>query len=320
MNQFIVNSKLKLKNNIRLDDMRTSRAMELLYKYIYFEKGEVSTNGDLDMIIIRNVLIVIIVLLSCCLSVVNAKDIDHNYSQYSNLLKKYVGNGLVNYQDLKSNQMELEQFLTASGSILKKDFLLWSKDQQLAFLFNIYNASTLKLIINHYPLQSIKDIGGFFKGPWDQKIVKLFGETITLDKLEHQILRKQYAEPRLHVALVCAALACPHLRSEAYTAIKLNDQLNEQAKNMLADPLKFRIDKEGGVVYLSSIFKWYGDDFISEYSPVSGFDGLNKKEKAVVNYVMQYISDSDKAYLKNGNYDIEYLDYDWSLNEDVSIK
>jgi hypothetical protein len=178
------------------------------------------------------------------------------------------------------------------GRIQKKDFDSWTSEQRLAFLINLYNASTLRLIRDHYPVKSIKDIGGWFKGPWDQPIVTLFGKQVTLDHLEHDIIRKQFKEPRIHMALVCAAKGCPPLRREAYTADKLESQLADQSRQYLASPTGLIIDKTKGKVFISSIFKWYGSDFPS-----------------VSNFIEKYSGKKLKG-LK-----IDYLDYDWSLNE-----
>ncbi|MBW6487244.1 MAG: DUF547 domain-containing protein [Syntrophobacterales bacterium] len=146
-------------------------------------------------------------------------------------------------------------------------------------------------------------------------MVRLFGNTITLNTLEHGILRKQYNEPRLHMALVCAAKGCPPLRSEAFTGERLNEQLDDQARRFPGNPLAFRIDRRNEVVYFSSIFKWYGDDFRARYAPTTGFIGLNETRRAIANFCSRYLSDADRKYLEAGGYAVKFLDYDWSLNE-----
>ena len=244
-----------------------------------------------------------------------AQEFDHGYPLYDDALKKYVDNGMVNYAALKTNAGPLDGYLKEAAAVSENQFKSWNEPRRLAFLFNLYNAATLRLIIDHYPVKSIKDIGSFFKGPWDQPVVRLFGNTITLDKVEHGILRKQYNEPRLHLALVCAAKGCPPLRREAYTAERLNEQLDDQAKQFLGNALAFRIDRGNGVVYFSSIFKWYGDDFRARHAPTGGFAGLNETNRAVANFCAWYLSDADRKYLEAGGYAVKFLDYDWSLNE-----
>ena len=138
-------------------------------------------------------------------------------------------------------------------------------DQQLAFLINAYNAFTIQLIIqnidafNSGEAQSIRDLGSFFKSPWEQSFFKLLGKQRTLDWLEHEKIRVDFNEPRIHFALVCAAVSCPKLRSEAYQANQLDEQLENQTRLFLSDRDKNGVDEAG--IYLSKIFKWYGDDF-----------------------------------------------------------
>jgi peroxiredoxin len=237
------------------------------------------------------------------------------HSLYDELLKQYVKDGLVDYAGLKNKPKNLNKYLKDLSHVSKDKFKSWDKNRQLAYLINLYNASTLKLIIDHYPLESIKDIGWLLKGPWDQKIVKLFGDTITLNTLEHEIIRKDYDEPRIHMALVCAAKGCPALRNKSYVGEKLDAQLDEDSKKFLNSKKGLQIDRQKKTVSLTSIFKWFGEDFINKYAPKSGFEGFNKTEQAVLNFSSRYLSEEDQAYLRAGNYSIKYLDYDWSLNE-----
>jgi hypothetical protein len=233
-----------------------------------------------------------IVLLS---AVAWAQEFDHNHGVYDAVLKTYVNDGRVNYKALKAAPKALDQYLNTLAAVSDVQFKGWAEPQQIAFLVNLYNASTLRMILDHYPVNSIKDIGSFLRGPWDQPVVRLLGKTITLNNLEHDILRKDYNEPRLHMALVCAAKGCPPLRSEAYTAERLNEQLDDQSRIYLASPAGLRIDRTQGEAHLSAIFKWYGKDFPSVPAFVAKHSGQSIDR------------------LK-----IRYLDYDWSLNERVT--
>ena len=156
-----------------------------------------------------------------------------------------ISNGQVDYMGLKADPKALDRYLTTLATVSGVQLQSWTESQQLAFFINLYNASTLRLILDNYPVKSIKDIGSLFTGPWDQPAVRLFGKTVTLNTLEHALLRKQYHEPRLHMALVCAAKGCPPLRSEAYTAERLNEQLDAQARTYLASPAGLHIDRAG---------------------------------------------------------------------------
>ncbi len=244
---------------------------------------------------------------------------DPAHPGYDALLKRFVVDGRVDYQGLKDGGAALDRYLDGLAGISEATFNAWPASERLAFLINLYNAATLKLIVDHYPVKSIKDIGSIFKGPWDQPVVRLWGQTITLDTLEHGIVRKQYGEPRIHMALVCAAKSCPTLRGEAYVAAKLDAQLEEQSRRFLASPAGLRIDREKKTVYFSSIFKWYGEDFVAGFSPASGFLGLDKTQRAVANFCGGYLSAADGDYLKAGGYAVKYLDYDWALNAMQSI-
>ena len=268
---------------------------------------------------IKLTLMTILLLLAQGLTIAD-ETYDPNHTAYDKLLKESVKDGLVNYAGLKQNPEKLNKYLENLNRIKKQEFNSWNENEQLAYLINLYNVATLKLIIDNYPVESIKDIGWFLKGPWDQEFVKLFGETITLSKLEHEIIRKDYDEPRIHMALVCAAMSCPTLRNEPYVGERLNAQLNEDTKKFLNSKKGLQIDRSKKTVYLSSIFKWFGEDFINKYSPESGFERFSKAEQAVLNFVSRYISDEDKKYLQTGDYSIKYLDYDWSLNERQVIK
>ena len=208
------------------------------------------------------------------------------------VLKHYVTDGRVDYLGLKAEPAPLTDYLKQAGAIPEAEFKAWDEKEQLAFLINLYNASTLQLIVDHYPVKSIKKIRQGFKGPWDLPTVTLFGKQISLNKLEHGIIRKKFADPRVHMALVCAAKGCPLLRSEVYTAERLDEQLDDQSGRYLATPTGLVIDRKKGTASISAIFKWYGGDFFS-----------------VPDFVSNY-SDESIQDLK-----ITYLRYDWSLNE-----
>lgn len=231
----------------------------------------------------------------------SAAEFDQPHALFDVVLKQYVKNARVDYEGLKAHPQDLNRYLDQVAGVSKTDFKKWSEPQQIAFLSNAYNAYTLRLIIDHYPLKSIKDIGSIFNGPWDQPVVKLFGETITLNTLEHKILRIDYSEPRIHFALVCAAKGCPPLRNEAYVGARLEEQLVDQAKAFLAESTKNRIAAFERVVYLSPIFKWYGRDF-------------EKKSGSVLAALKPYWPEEAPAGLAKGDFKIRYTDYDWTLN------
>ena len=227
---------------------------------------------------------------------------DHTHAALDQLLKRYVTDALVDYPALKNDSKKLNACLDELAAVREADFQQWTQPQQLAFLMNFYNAATLRLILDHYPIKSIKKIGGFLSGPWDQPVVRLFGGTVTLGHVEHEILRKKYNEPRIHFAIVCAALGCPPLRSEAYVADRLDAQLDNQGEKFLHDTRKNSVDAKNRVVNLSPIFKWFSGDF-------------EKKSGTVLKFVAPFFPADAQAGLAKGGYKISYTGYDWSLNE-----
>jgi hypothetical protein len=226
----------------------------------------------------------------------NAKPIPHD--AWNGLLKKYVdANGLVDYGGLKAKDARtLDQYLElVSANAPAAD---WSKDEKLAYWLNAYNAFTIKQIVDKYPTESI--IGSEVQlispgGPFNKKYFKIGGKDMSLNNIEQDIIRKEFKEPRIHFALVCAAISCPKLRNEAYTAAKLDQQLADQARNFLNDPKKNAVSKKQ--VSLSKIFDWYRDDF-------------GKSDEKVVKFINQYsqIQADPKAR-------ISYQKYNWDLND-----
>ncbi len=224
---------------------------------------------------------------------------DHSHSAFTAVLKKNVSGDNVKYSELKKSPGDLTSYLDSLSKVSQSDFKSWNGDQQKAYLINLYNAATLKLIIDNYPLKSIKDIAS----PWKKDTVKLFGKSRSLDDIEHDMLRKNYADPRIHFGVNCASIGCPPLRNEAFQASKLNKQLDEQAKKFLNDNSKNRVDNEGGVLYLSSIFDWFKGDFV-------------KKSGSVEKFVAPYFNDRDRKAIESGKLKIKHTDYDWSINKD----
>ena len=235
-----------------------------------------------------------------------------NYDDYAAVLKTYVSDrGLVDYKGLQANRQQLDAFNAAFAAVAPSTYSSWDEKEQIAFWINAYNAFTLQSIVDQNPLKkSIRDIPGV----WKWRKFKIAGQSKTLDNIEHDTLRVDFNEPRIHAALVCAAISCPPLRNEPYRAEKLDAQLDDQVRKFLNSPHGFRIDQKEGRVYLSSIFKWFGKDWKQSYSAEDKFTG-NASERAVLNFVSNYLSRQDREYLAQGDYKISYLDYDWSLNQ-----
>ena len=216
----------------------------------------------------------------------------------------------VDYAGMKMERTQLKAYLAALGSVDKDVFAQWSAPKKLAFLINAYNAWTVEFILTAYPdLASIKDLGSFFSSPWSKKFIPLLGETRSLDNIEHQLIRgdNKYGDPRIHFAVNCASIGCPALREEAYSAEKLEQQLNEQTVRFLTDTSRNRFNDSS--MELSAIFKWYGDDF------TLGFRGSNSLPTFILLYHQALnLTPAQQALLKSENMDNNFLNYDWALN------
>ncbi|WP_447968447.1 DUF547 domain-containing protein [Nitrospira sp. M1] len=229
-----------------------------------------------------------------------------DFSTWDSLLKKYVKETTIDgvnlhgvyYQKLAQDPAYrnlVNDLETASLSDLR------TTQDKLAFWINVYNIMAVKMVLDHYPVESIKDAGSFFQAVWKKDVGTVGGKTRTLNEIEHEILRK-LSEPRIHVAIVCASVSCPDLRTEAYRVKDLNAQLDDQLQKFLANKDKgLRVNRAKNQVYLSSIFKWFKEDFDSK--------------GGVIAFITPIAPDDMQATLKNGKLRISYLDYNWDLNE-----
>jgi hypothetical protein len=215
---------------------------------------------------------------------------------------------------MKAEPKDLETYLKTLDDLEAQEYEFFSKAEKIAFWINAYNALTLKVIIDHYPKNSIRQIPRV----WSKIMFSIMGEDLSLNHIEHDILRKKFEEPRIHMALVCAARGCPPLRKEPFVGKTIDAQLDDQSRKFLANPQKFYIDEKKDVVFVSSIFKWFGKDFLSRYSPEKGFEGQSKEKKAVLHFISLYIPENQRNYLVRSKYKVKYIKYDWTLNERVA--
>ncbi len=223
-------------------------------------------------------------------------------------MKEYQNSqGLVKYQKLKADAGKdknhvFNQYLLELQSLKYADYESFSKNEKMAFLINAYNALTVKLIVDRYPVKSIKNIGGFFTKPWSVEFFSLLdGKIKSLDPIEHKWLRPHFKDFRIHAAVNCASISCPPLRNEAFQASSLDKQLDDQMKVWLRDKSRNQVDSQSKQWKLSKIFHWYKDDF-------------KKWGNGIVEVVSQYTEQSLSREIAS-QVKIDYLDYDWSLNE-----
>lgn len=218
---------------------------------------------------------------------------------WSELLGRHVQDGAVDYQGFKKDEAALDRYLVLLAMTNPADL---PEKARLALYINLYNASTVKLILDHFkdgkPPASIKKIGGLFSSPWKLSFVRIGGRVLSLDEVEHGIIRRQFREPRIHFAVNCASRSCPPLLPEAYEGERIDGQLEKSTRNFLADQAQNYLD--GSTLYLSAIFKWYGADFGND--PAS--------------FVRMHSTGTLKEQLAAIGRDVtvKYLDYDWSLN------
>ena len=210
------------------------------------------------------------------------------HESWDALLGKHVDSeGNVNYLGFKEDRSQLADYLAYLA--LKNPGATATKEEKLVYYINLYNAATVLLIIENYPVNSIKDI----KSPWDRKWINVGGETMSLGNIEHKILRK-LDEPRIHFAINCASYSCPKLLNKAYTLENLESLLEEATSDFINDSKRNRIDQDS--VEISKIFQWYKSDFTAEGS------------------LVEYINRYSKVQI-GPDTKIQYIKYDWGLNE-----
>ena len=237
-----------------------------------------------------------------------SQSFDHSHSLWYKVLKEFVTikgpESSVDYAGLRKNPHDLNAYILSLEKVSEKQFDSFGKEDQLAFLINAYNAATLKVIVNHYPVASIKKIGGAFSTGFKEKVIRLGGVERTLDDIEHDLIGNSFSEPRVHFAIVCASRSCPELLNEPYLGARLNQQLDQQTVAYLRDTERNRFVLDEHKLYLSKIFKWYEADFKNVAGSVKGF---------VVPRLAR--NDQEKKAIMNENIQVEYIDYDWALND-----
>jgi Protein of unknown function, DUF547 len=220
-----------------------------------------------------------------------AKPVDDTHSLFTQVLRDHVKNGRVDYAAIKHDQ-RFVRYLNAVGSTVPS--AIADEHDRLAFWINAYNAFTIKLILDHYPVRSIKDITSGGTGPWDIVWIRIGGKEYSLNQIENDIIRKEFHEARIHMALVCAARGCPPLRSEAYVGNQLDEQIDDNTNAFLKDQSRNHYDAREKTLYMSEVFKWYGSDFKERFGSVEAF-------------VRSRLDSLDVQTFK-------YLPYDWQLN------
>lgn len=231
----------------------------------------------------------------------STKSID--YTDWEQILNTYVSDaGLVDYKGIKANRAALDTFIRKN--IESADISQLSKDEQMAFWINSYNALTVRLIVDHYPLKfgGIRTIN--WGRPWSIKM-KVAGQQLTLGDIEHEILRKwDPIDPRIHFAINCASGGCPKIINTHYNPDTLDKQLDQVTREFANNAQKNRLDRKKNILYHSAIFSWFEEDFLATHS-------------GILDYIVDYINPEDRDYLKKKAQRIKLkeLKYDWGLNQ-----
>lgn len=244
------------------------------------------------------------------------------YKDWEQQLEKYVdARGAVNYRAWKNERAGLDSFLTAASRLSAQEYSAMSKEDRLAFWINLYNAFTIKQILDHYPLKrsglnfypdnSIRQIDGV----WDKFKLSAAGKSLSLSDIENKILRGELREPLIHFSINCASKSCPKLLNRAYRGGDLiYKDMETAAFEFVNDKTRNKFDARTRKVEISRIFEWFGDDFKARYAS-KGLTGRSAKESAVINFLQKYLQGADRDLLASNRFSIGYLPYDWSLNE-----
>lgn len=232
----------------------------------------------------------------------SVRKVDH--SLWQSVLDDYLvqhasGINLIDYEGLQIDaDPRLDQYIERLSATDPREL---NRAEQMSYWINLYNALTVRLVVQNYPVDSIKELGEslFARGPWDDDIVDVAGRTLTLNDIEHRILRPVFEDHRVHFAVNCASIGCPNLNAEAFTGDRLEQQLLQTAKAYLNHPRGLAF--EGDKLLLSSIFQWFSSDF--------GAD-----EAQTLETLAQYLEPEVAPRLRRFSGETEYR-YDWSLND-----
>ena len=230
-----------------------------------------------------------------------------DHQMFTDILKNYVKNGLVDYKNLK-NDKQLNKYLSELSNTNPDNL---SINKKFAFWINAYNAFTLQVVRDKYPIESITDLHtggkviGYLLGKtvWDKEFITINNKKYSLNDIEHKILRKMN-EPRIHFAIVCASISCPELLNEAFEADKIELQLENQTKIFLSDKSRNHFDMKNRKAYISEIFNWFDEDF-------------GESDENILKFITKFVSENISKDIKANisKWDISYNEYNWDLNE-----
>jgi hypothetical protein len=239
-----------------------------------------------------------------------------DHAPFDEVLGKHLHGTFVDYGALAADPARLDSYIAILGGTDPQDLAAASREAQLAFWINAYNACALKLVVEHYPIKKagfprslVRSLAGVpdisirqIPGTWSRRFCDVARASRSLDEIEHEIIRPM-GDPRIHFAVNCASRSCPVLAGRAYLAETLDDQLDAAVARFIADPAQYRLERgTDPTLWLNKILDWYKEDF-------SGTEG-------VIEFLLDYVSPDDAAYLRDHpELDVKYDDYDWTLND-----
>jgi len=248
------------------------------------------------------------------------------HNKCAEILSRFVDDkGMVDYDRLDLKRLVLKGVLMDFAQLDPNEYETWSQNDKIAFWINAYNMELLNIIVDNYPIQStawgrilwgpnsIRNI----KGIWNKYKFVIMDEQFTLNQIENRFFRKEFDDPRIFFAIFRASLSGPPLRSEPYYGKKLDRQLDDQVRKFLSSPRCFRIDRKNRIIYLSALLQpsSYGQEFVAKYTTDKKFKDQETTVRAVLNFITNYIPQQDVLFLEVGNYSIDYIKYDWTLNK-----
>lgn len=249
----------------------------------------------------------------------HAADFDNTHARWSDLLRRHVtwiNNGVasqVDYAGFKKDRENLKVYLAALSGVSSERFSAWPAQERLSFLINAYNAYTVSLVLAAYPeLSSIKDLGSLFRSPWKKTFFTLLGKPRSLDDIEHGMIRAPgvYDDPRIHMAVNCAAIGCPALRPEAYVGDRLDEQLDNAVARYLKDRTRNRFNPATRTIEAGKIFDWYAEDFKKGYRGITSLKQFFARHAEDLAETPQH-----RRVIRKQQADISFTAYDWRLND-----
>jgi hypothetical protein len=248
------------------------------------------------------------------------------HNKCAEILRTFVKeDGMVDYNGLRRKRLELKELLGEFDKQDPKDYESWSREDKIAFWINAYNIQMLNIITNNFPIKASKILSIFWgahsirhiKGILTDYKFMVMDEEFTLAEVEKRLFSGQFDDPRIYLAIAYASLSGPPLRNEPYYGYKLNEQLEEQTRRFLSSQQGFAIDRNRGVVHLSALFQpaWRGKEFVMKFGTDKKFKDQQTEARAVLNFISKYIPEQDVSFLEVGNYSVEYIKYDWTVND-----